>query len=63
MNEAIRTAPSLGSGIYHPSARSVKVVKDDQGDWWLCDAAVDISCNLEAQGCWRCGEQAFTRDD
>jgi hypothetical protein len=53
----------VGHGIYHPSARPMEVVKDDHGEWWLCDKGVDTHHNLLKQGCWRCGELAFTRDD
>ena len=63
MNEATEKAKPLGSGIYHPSARPMEVVKARQGDWWLCDKGVDVRRDLEQQGCWRCGEHAFTRDD
>jgi hypothetical protein len=41
----------------------MEVVKDNKGDWWLCDKGVDLRGNLEQQGCWRCGERAFTRND
>jgi hypothetical protein len=53
----------LGSGIYHPGARPMQVVKDEKGRWWLCDKGVDRSHDLEGQGCWQCGERAFTRND
>ncbi len=55
--------PKLGTGIYHPSARPMEVVKDDKGKWWLCDKGVDRSHDLEKQGCWPCGGRAFTRND
>ncbi len=63
MNSTTGKARSLGSGIYHPSARPMQVVKDYKGDWWLCDKGVDPRRGLEEQGCWRCGEHAFTRND
>jgi hypothetical protein len=53
----------LGGGIYHPSARPMEVVKDEHGDWWLCDKGVDRRRDPAQQGCWRCGERAFTRND
>ena len=53
----------LGSGTYHPGARPMEVLKDDKGDLWLCDKGVDRARNLEEQGCWRCGDMAFTRND
>jgi hypothetical protein len=52
-----------GTGIYHPSARPMEVVEDAHGDWWLCDKGVNTHRNFLDQGCWRCGERAFTRDD
>jgi hypothetical protein len=47
----------------HHAARPMKVVVDDRGCRWLCDADVDESKDLKEQGCWRCGDLAFTRDD
>jgi len=60
---AEKERPKMGSGIYHPSARPMEVVKDEEGQWWLCDKGVDPRRDLEEQGCWRCGERAFTRND
>jgi len=51
-------------GLYpHQAARPMKVVKDRDGDRWLCDADVDEKGDLEAQGCCRCGDLQFTRND
>lgn len=47
----------------HHAARPMKVVADDKGCRWICDADVDESEDLEKQGCWRCGDLAFTRND
>jgi hypothetical protein len=47
----------------HKAARPMKVVVDDNGCTWLCDAKVDRTRDLREQGCWRCDELAFTRDD
>jgi len=47
----------------HHAARPMRVVEDDDGCKWLCDAAVDERKDLKEQGCWRCGDLAFTRDD
>jgi hypothetical protein len=52
-----------GFGIIHRPARPMKVVADRTGARWLCDKNVDEEKNLEAQGCWRCGDLAFTRND
>jgi len=47
----------------HHAARPMKTVKDGEGDLWLCDGDVDESRSLRNQGCWRCAEMAFTRND
>ena len=47
----------------HKAARPMKVVMADDGCAWLCDAEVDEARDLRRQGCWRCGDLAFTRDD
>jgi hypothetical protein len=47
----------------HQPARPMKVVVADDGDTWLCDATVDETQDLKDQGCWRCGEVPFTRND
>ena len=50
-------------GFIHHAARPMKVVVDPNGSRWLCDKSVDENTNLEVQGCWRCGDLAFTRND
>lgn len=55
--------PLLGNGIYHPGARPMKVVIDNRGNWWLCDKNTSLNKDLKAQGCWRCQDMAFTRND
>jgi hypothetical protein len=47
----------------HRAARPMKVVVADDGCTWLCDADVDEDGDLGKQGCWRCGDLPFTRDD
>ncbi len=47
----------------HGPARPMKVVTDAQGNSWLCDADADPAIPPSAQGCWNCGELAFTRND
>ena len=47
----------------HKAARPMKVVVDNNGCPWLCDNNVDESKDLKDQGCWRCAELPFTRDD
>ena len=57
------TKPSVGSGILHPGARPMQVFKDEDGCLWLCDKAVDPAKGFQQQGCWRCRDLAFTRND
>ena len=47
----------------HKAARPMRVVVDKGGCTWLCDADVDESKDLKNQGCWRCAEVPFTRND
>jgi len=47
----------------HHAARPMKVITDADGEPWICDAGVDPSSDLEGQGCWRCRDLPFTRDD
>jgi hypothetical protein len=47
----------------HEAARPMKVVTARDGSRWLCDVDVSEDGDLAAQGCWRCSEIAFTRDD
>ncbi len=47
----------------HKAARPMKVVVDEGGCTWLCDANVEEGKDLEKQGCWNCKEVAFTRND
>ena len=53
----------LGHGIYHPGARPMQVYVAEDGCWWLCDKGIDPKKDLEKQGCWRCKDMAFTRND
>lgn len=55
--------PRLGSGIYHPGARPMKVFRDAEGGLWLCDKGIDPNKGFAEQGCWRCEDLAFTRND
>ncbi len=47
----------------HIPARPMVIVADSKGDQWLCDKGVDQKKDLRIQGCWNCGELAFTRND
>jgi hypothetical protein len=55
--------PALGRGVYHPGARPMIVFPDKEGCLWLCDKDVDRTKDLQKQGCWRCKDLAFTRND
>ncbi len=44
-----------------PAARPMKVIVDDSGCPWLCDAAANPQGDLEAQGCWRFKDGKKTR--
>lgn len=44
-------------------ARPLKVIVDVEGEPWICDTDVDPSKELADQGCWRCGDLSFTRND
>lgn len=49
----------------HKPARVMEIVRDKNGDSWLCDKGVDPERDLITQGCWQCGgtEMPFTRND
>lgn len=47
----------------HHAARPMKVIKDEKGEYWICDADVNPAGDPKAQGCWRCGSLPFTRND
>jgi hypothetical protein len=49
----------------HRAARPMEIVRDKNGDSWLCDKGVDPERDLKTQGCWQCGgiEMPFTRND
>ena len=47
----------------HRPARPMKVIRDLQGDLWICDTEADPSKDPAEQGCWSCGELPFTRND
>lgn len=53
----------LGDGIYNPGARPMEVFRDEDGCLWLCDKGTDPDKDFEQQGCWRCKDLAFTRND
>lgn len=47
----------------HSPVRPMVIVKDKNGERWLCDKGVDPDKDLREQGCWNCGELTFTRND
>ena len=59
-----REGNSFDTGRHlHNAARPMKVVVDGDGCTWLCDASAHEDRNLQEQGCWRCAEVPFTRND
>ena len=42
---------NVGRGIQKTSARPTKVMVDQAGEYWICDADVDPSKDFFAQGC------------
>jgi hypothetical protein len=58
-----RNKSLLGHGIYHPGARPMKFFMDKDGCWWLCDKGINPNIEFKKQGCWRCKDMAFTRND
>ena len=61
MTEEKQEKPRLGHGIYHPSARPMKVLVDDDGVMYLCDKDIDPDKPLKEQACWTCDKVVFTR--
>jgi len=55
------TESELGHGLVHRGGRHMKMVKDNGGNWWLCDKTADPKKDLFTQGCWGCDEVIFTR--
>ncbi len=51
----------LGDGVYHPSARPMKVYVDDTGIMYLCDKDIDSERPLKDQSCWSLDLVQFTR--
>ncbi len=44
-------------------ARPLKVIVDEHGCPWLCDAGVNPTGDLAAQGCWRCHQMPGADDE
>ena len=55
--------PIHGRGVFHPGGRPMQVFKDEYGELWLCDKGINPKLGYLRQGCWRCGDLAFTRND
>ena len=42
----------IGEGILKPGTRPIKVYVDENGEYWICDKAVDpTDKNFQDQGC------------
>ncbi len=63
METAKNEKPQIGKGIYHPGARPMQVLLDDNGCLWLCDKGIDPKKGFAKQNCWRCRDLQFTRND
>jgi hypothetical protein len=63
MEEENQEKPEVGHGVYHPGARPMRVFLDEDGCLWLCDKGIDPDKGFMEQGCWRCKDLAFTRND
>lgn len=60
---SLQTEEIQDSAMFHRASRPMEVVKDVNGELWLCDKGANPSQDLAGQGCWRCGDMAFTRND
>lgn len=52
---------TVGEGVYHPSARPMKVYVDDNGIMYLCDKDIDPDKPLADQACWTLDMVQFSR--
>lgn len=43
--------------------RHHRLLRDALGRYWICPDGVDPDEDLEAQGCWRCGDRLEGRTD
>jgi len=44
-------------------ARPIKVIVDDQGEFWICDLEADAAKDLKSQGCVPCKGPAPARSN
>jgi hypothetical protein len=61
MLEKEQDKPLFGHGVYHPSARPMQVLVDDDGVLYLCDEDIDPNRPFKDQACWTCDQVLFTR--
>jgi hypothetical protein len=41
MTQVQKNKSNVGEGIVKPGARPIRVIVDDSGEYWLCDAHID----------------------
>jgi len=55
------TETELGHGIVHHGGRHMRMFRDRNGNWWLCNDDADPQKDPKKQGCWSCDQIIFTR--
>jgi len=58
---ATKKKPKMGNGVFHPSARPMKMQKDANGFWWLCDGDCRPNQPCAAEHCWSSDKIIFSR--
>ena len=61
MAEQKQEKPQMGEGVFHESARPMKVYIGDDGIMYLCDKEIDPDKSLKSQACWTCDQVLFNR--
>ena len=62
-NKKVSGKPAKTQVQPHKAARPMEVVKDEDGNLWLCDKGVAPREGKKDNRCWRCGDLAFTASD
>ena len=61
MTEQKQEKSKMGEGIFHESARPMKIYVDKKGVMYLCDKDIDPNKSLKSQACWTCDKILFER--
>ena len=61
IGETTKLEGYFGHGVTHHGGRPMKMVKDKEGNWWVCDKNADPNKDPKKQGCWSCDQLIFTR--